>query len=151
METGESSGIGDGGGGGEGGGSDGNMTSTTGSKRKLSRSPSDGGNERRRRSESHAEGALAHGGSSRNSVDGLGSTSRDELKAEDKALHLRPDIENLVSQVGLVSVHGTSAPGFLGGSSGISYVLRAPYRFGFADFVQVRSTDVCGREETQPR
>lgn len=40
---------------------------------------------------------------------------------EDRALHLRPDIENLVSQVGLVSVQGTSAPGFLGGSSGISY------------------------------
>lgn len=41
-------------------------------------------------------------------------------RQEDKALRLRPDIENLVDQVGLVGVQGTSAPGFLGGSSGIS-------------------------------
>lgn len=47
--------------------------------------------------------------------------ARDDRRG-DKALHLRPDIENLVSQVGLVSVQGTSAPGFLGGTSGISYV-----------------------------
>jgi len=47
--------------------------------------------------------------------------ARDDRRG-DGALHLRPDIENLVSQVGLVSVQGTSAPGFLGGSSGISYV-----------------------------
>jgi hypothetical protein len=45
-----------------------------------------------------------------------------EDRKEDRALHLRPDIENLVSQVGLVGVHGASAPGFLGGSSGISCV-----------------------------
>jgi hypothetical protein len=50
-----------------------------------------------------------------------GESARCEDGKEDKALHLRPDIENLVSQVGLVGVHGTSAPGFLGGTSGISY------------------------------
>jgi len=54
-----------------------------------------------------------------------GEASEDQARDDrrgDGALHLRPDIENLVSQVGLVSVQGTSAPGFLGGSSGISYV-----------------------------
>ncbi|KAI5786228.1 fungal-specific transcription factor domain-containing protein [Pyronema domesticum] len=40
---------------------------------------------------------------------------------QDKALHLRPDIENLVNQVGVVGVQGTSAEGFMGGSSGISF------------------------------
>ncbi|KAI5779054.1 fungal-specific transcription factor domain-containing protein [Geopyxis carbonaria] len=44
-----------------------------------------------------------------------------EEKREDKALHLRPDIENLIDQVGLVGVQGTSAPGFMGTSSGISF------------------------------
>jgi hypothetical protein len=53
---------------------------------------------------------------------------------EDKALHLRPDIENLVSQVGLVSVQGTSAPGFLGGSSGISYDMYFLVMFILADY-----------------
>jgi hypothetical protein len=47
----------------------------------------------------------------------------DSSNGEAKALHLRPDIENLVNQVGLVGVQGTSAPGFMGGSSGISYAL----------------------------
>jgi hypothetical protein len=47
----------------------------------------------------------------------------DGSNGEGKALHLRPDIENLVNQVGLVGVQGTSAPGFMGGSSGISYAL----------------------------
>lgn len=45
----------------------------------------------------------------------------DSSNGECKALHLRPDIENLVNQVGLVGVQGTSAPGFMGGSSGISF------------------------------
>lgn len=39
---------------------------------------------------------------------------------EQKPLHLRPDIENLVSTVGLVSVTGTSQPSYLGQSSGVS-------------------------------
>jgi hypothetical protein len=40
-----------------------------------------------------------------------------------KPLYLRPDIENLVNDVGLVGVQATSSPGFMGGSSGISCVL----------------------------
>lgn len=117
-------------GGGVAGGAEGSLGGGAGGKRKLCDSPPGGGDEarrRRRRSDSNADGVLGQGGSSRGSTsDGLDSTSRDELKAEDKALHLRPDIENLVSQVGMVSVQGTSAPGFLGGSSGISYVLYIP-------------------------
>lgn len=113
-----------------GGAAEGSLGGGAGGKRKTCDSPVGGGDEsrrRRRRSDSNADGALGRGGSSsRNSIsDGPESTPRDELKAEDKALHLRPDIENLVSQVGLVSVQGTSAPGFLGGSSGISYVLNS--------------------------
>lgn len=54
---------------------------------------------------------------------GREQTPRDDRdRSECRALHLRPDIENLVNQVGLVGVQGTSAPGFMGGSSGISYV-----------------------------
>jgi hypothetical protein len=49
--------------------------------------------------------------------------SSSSSSGENRALHLRPDIENLVNQVGLVGVQGTSAPGFMGGSSGISCVL----------------------------
>ncbi|TGZ78035.1 hypothetical protein EX30DRAFT_398116 [Ascodesmis nigricans] len=36
-------------------------------------------------------------------------------------LRLRPDIENLIDQVGVVGVQGTSATGFMGGTSGISF------------------------------
>lgn len=119
-------------------GGEGSLGGGAGGKRKLCDSPAGGGDEarrRRRRSDSNADGVLGQGGSSRGSIsDGLDATSRDELKAEDKALHLRPDIENLVSQVGMVSVQGTSAPGFLGGSSGISYVLYIlPYCPSLAD------------------
>lgn len=113
-------------GGGAAGGAEGSLGGGAGGKRKMCDSPAGGGDDarrRRRRSDSNADGVLGQSGSSRGSTsDGLDSASRDELKAEDKALHLRPDIENLVSQVGMVSVQGTSAPGFLGGSSGISYV-----------------------------
>lgn len=85
-------------------------------KRKLSAEGDGGEEERRRRSES---GRGTGAGSARGSV-AEGNTMMQTGVAEDKALHLRPDIENLVSQVGLVSVQGTSSPGFVGGSSGIS-------------------------------
>ncbi|RPA91867.1 hypothetical protein L873DRAFT_1818598 [Choiromyces venosus 120613-1] len=65
-----------------------------------------------------------------------------EDRREDKALHLRPDIENLVSQVGLVSVQGTSAPGFLGGSSGIS--------FARLMFAAVKMTNKDNPQSSQP-
>ncbi|PWW79699.1 hypothetical protein C7212DRAFT_356463 [Tuber magnatum] len=60
----------------------------------------------------------------------------------EKALHLRPDIENLVSQVGLVSVQGTSAPGFLGGTSGIS--------FARLMFAAVKTTNKDNPQSSQP-
>lgn len=123
------------GGGGGGGGTEGSVLETGRGKRKLSCSRSEaGGDERRRGSESNTGGAPGRGGSSRNSIsmDRLGAIApREGERAEDRALHLRPDIENLVSQVGLVSVQGTSAPGFVGGSSGISYdtvlIFRVPF------------------------
>ena len=45
-----------------------------------------------------------------------------------KAPHMRPDIENLVNQVGLVGVQGSSAQGFMGGTSGISCVNDPPLK-----------------------
>lgn len=57
---------------------------------------------------------------------GWGDAVGERNGAEDKALHLRPDIENLVNQVGVVGVQGTSAQGFMGGTSGISWVLISP-------------------------
>ncbi|CAZ82071.1 unnamed protein product [Tuber melanosporum] len=88
-----------------------------GVKRKLSNAPSE---ERREASEEHA---------------------RDDGR-RDKALHLRPDIDNLVSQVGLVSVQGTSAPGFLGGTSGIS--------FARLMFAAVKTTNRDNPQSSQP-
>lgn len=46
-----------------------------------------------------------------------GTTTR-----EPEELRLRPDIENLIDQVGVVGVEGTSATGFMGSSSGFSLV-----------------------------
>lgn len=51
------------------------------------------------------------------------SPVQEERGGGDRALRLRPDIENLIDQVGVVGVQGTSATGFMGGSSGISWVL----------------------------
>ncbi|KAH8146212.1 uncharacterized protein LAJ45_09654 [Morchella importuna] len=87
-------------------------------KRKLSAEGDGGEVERRRRSES---GRGTGTGSARGSVVEGNMMMQTGAATEDKALHLRPDIENLVSQVGLVSVQGTSSPGFVGGSSGISF------------------------------
>jgi len=85
-------------------------------------------------------------------------TPRNDI-GESKALHLRPDIENLVNQVGLVGVQGTSSPGFMGGSSGISYTILLPRpmalltdivwgRFARLMFSAVKLRSKDGQEQT---
>ncbi|RPA78562.1 hypothetical protein BJ508DRAFT_155543 [Ascobolus immersus RN42] len=64
-----------------------------------------------------------------------------EGRSGDRPLHLRPDIENLVSTIGFVSMKGTSQPSYLGQSSGLSFA-----RLMFATVKLSEKASVFGKD-----